>query len=388
MESISVVTVITPIASALPTPEVAIPSYLPVPMFYHNHILWFLQPTIFIGLYFASFIHCVRWLLFEDEGWRLRKKINWMLVTTTLLVFFFSIALFCAVVMQTIINVPDVADLDSMLANLRPVLATLDSSVIQWSILMVIDSVMIHRCWIVFSKDWFVICFPIVLWCFCLMCAILSAYCYFGMFFKSNSIAIPVVQMCFMESYTPMMPLAFYICNIVINMYTTSVLVYKIWRVATNNAGTNRLYRICRILTESGILYTLSSLIFLISWAYLNSSPDSTQMLYTQPGESALFLPVGFQIALGLSMFIPGIAFNLIIIRVGEQRANGEDTWVDSGNTRPELLNHPDTSNQVEMNQVDYERMDGEVMEINETEVRETTELARTPELNRATDEA
>ncbi|KIL54430.1 hypothetical protein M378DRAFT_174242 [Amanita muscaria Koide BX008] len=50
-----------------------------------------------------------------------------------------------------------------------------------------------------------------------------------------------------------------------------------------------------------------------------------------------------------LGIFLPGIAFNLTTIRVYEQRAMGEDTWVDSSddNEAPmpsELFNNPDTS--------------------------------------------
>ncbi|KAM6489090.1 hypothetical protein JOM56_015502 [Amanita muscaria] len=66
---------------------------------FYMPVVWSVLPGIFLGLYSASLMHCVRWLLFEDEGWRLRKKINWWLVTTTLLVFFLSTALFGAVAM-------------------------------------------------------------------------------------------------------------------------------------------------------------------------------------------------------------------------------------------------------------------------------------------------
>ncbi|KAM6492112.1 hypothetical protein JOM56_011836 [Amanita muscaria] len=74
-------------------------------------------------------------------------------------------------------------------------------------------------------------------------------------------------------------------------------------------------------------------------------------------------VPFDFQIMLGLLMFIPGIAFNLIIIRVGEQREKGEDTWVDSRDASnalmpSELLNHSDMSTQGEMGQNRHETMD------------------------------
>lgn len=294
--------------------------------------------AILFGLYSASFIHCVRWLLFEDEGWRVRKKVSWFLVITTLLIFFLSMGLLCAGWMKRF----------GASGHLRPViwsLDILDCIGIQCSILIIIDGVLIHRCWAVSSKNWFIISFPLVLWCFCLTCAILSLYCnLIFLFFSLSGLHGQnlALQKCIMPSNS-IYPLAFYTCNIVINIYTTTVLVYKIWRAVKNSVGMNRLYKLCRILTESGILYTLSSIVYLISWIR-NYSVDSKQAIEynTLSTESFLLQPFAGQIAMDIGMFIPGIAFNLIIIRVGKQRAKEEDTWVDAGNdpVPSELLDH------------------------------------------------
>ncbi|KIL64671.1 hypothetical protein M378DRAFT_570650 [Amanita muscaria Koide BX008] len=337
-------------------------------------------PAIFFGLYSASFIHCVRWLMFEDEGWRIRKKIHWWLVTATLLVFFLSTALFCGVAMTIFeSNASSIISPAVFLAS-----NLLDSSAIQWSILMVIDSVMIYRCWIVFLKNRSIVYFPVVLWCLCLTCETLSCYCELARLIPPNVIMPdPIQNMCLTSQYIAWTPKGFYMCNIVINIYATSALVYKIWRAAS----TNRLYRICRILTESGILYTLSSLICLISWI-LSYPIYGWDLQYMAPAALLFIAPFGFQIVLCLLMFIPGIAFNLIIIRVGEQRAKGEDTWVDyrdaSNALMPsELLNHcADMSTQGEMGQDSHERMDeGGAMEINETDAGEIMEVDRTRDL-------
>jgi hypothetical protein len=32
---------------------------------------------IFVGLYFVSAAYANRWLIFADEGWKIRKKIHW-----------------------------------------------------------------------------------------------------------------------------------------------------------------------------------------------------------------------------------------------------------------------------------------------------------------------
>ncbi|KIL59928.1 hypothetical protein M378DRAFT_131077 [Amanita muscaria Koide BX008] len=331
--------------------------------------------AILFGLYSASFIHCVRWLLFEDEGWRVRKKVSWSLVTTTLLIFFLSMGLLCAGWMKRF----------GASGRLRPViwsLDILDCNGIQCSILIVIDGVLIHRCWTVSSKNWFIISFPLVLWCFCLTCAILSFYCnlMFLFFFSSGLHGQDLaLQQCFMP-YDSVVPLAFYTCNIVINIYTTTVLVYKIWCAVKNSVGTNRLYKLCRVLTESGILYTLSSIVYLISWIRNYSVVSKHAIEYiTLSTEPFLLQPFAGQIAMNIGMFIPGIAFNLIIIRVGEQRAKEEDTWVDARNdpVPPELLDHNTERGDINGSwQEGHERTDeGKVMASNGTEVGDIVEV-------------
>ncbi|KIL58258.1 hypothetical protein M378DRAFT_86759 [Amanita muscaria Koide BX008] len=131
--------------------------------FYTGTIVWYFVTAILFGLYLAGFIQCVRWLLFEDEGWRARKKVNRTSVITTLLIFFFATVWF-----STSAN-PD-HSMDCYGALHSPV-------ALHWSVLIIIDCVQIHRCWIVFSKNWIIICFTLALWCSCLICAITTFYC-------------------------------------------------------------------------------------------------------------------------------------------------------------------------------------------------------------------
>ncbi|KIL61455.1 hypothetical protein M378DRAFT_32881, partial [Amanita muscaria Koide BX008] len=114
--------------------------------------------AILFGLYLASFAHCVRWLLFEDEGWKVRKKVNRVLATTTLLVFFLST-----------VSISTTAALETPFSGTH--------APAYFSAVTILSSVCpIHRCWIVFSKNWFIICFPLALWCSSLICAIISFY--------------------------------------------------------------------------------------------------------------------------------------------------------------------------------------------------------------------
>jgi hypothetical protein len=43
------------------------------------------------GAYFASFLMCLRWLIFSDDGGTLRKWIHWPPLTIAILLFAFSV---------------------------------------------------------------------------------------------------------------------------------------------------------------------------------------------------------------------------------------------------------------------------------------------------------
>ena len=42
---------------------------------------------VLYGIYVATLVSCLRWLLYEDEGWKLRKKVVRPILAVTLLVF-------------------------------------------------------------------------------------------------------------------------------------------------------------------------------------------------------------------------------------------------------------------------------------------------------------
>lgn len=53
-------------------------------------IIGLFTQAVLYGLFLASFVHCLRWLLYADDGWRLKTNINWPMLTVTVLVFLFS----------------------------------------------------------------------------------------------------------------------------------------------------------------------------------------------------------------------------------------------------------------------------------------------------------
>jgi hypothetical protein len=47
--------------------------------------------TALYGLYVATLIHCLRWLVYTNDGWKLRDRIdNKPILITTILIFLFS----------------------------------------------------------------------------------------------------------------------------------------------------------------------------------------------------------------------------------------------------------------------------------------------------------
>lgn len=46
--------------------------------------------AILFGLYVGTLSHCLRWLLYDDEGWSYRKNINWPMLAIAFIIFLFS----------------------------------------------------------------------------------------------------------------------------------------------------------------------------------------------------------------------------------------------------------------------------------------------------------
>ena len=45
--------------------------------------------AVLYGLYLPTFVYCLRWLIFSDEGLDIRKTINWKMLAITIIFFAF-----------------------------------------------------------------------------------------------------------------------------------------------------------------------------------------------------------------------------------------------------------------------------------------------------------
>ena len=49
----------------------------------------FTQATLY-GLYVATLIHCLRWLIYTDDGWKQRDRVNKLMLITAVVIFLLS----------------------------------------------------------------------------------------------------------------------------------------------------------------------------------------------------------------------------------------------------------------------------------------------------------
>ncbi|KAM6499532.1 hypothetical protein JOM56_005040 [Amanita muscaria] len=207
--------------------------------------------TLMYGLYVTTLVHCLRWLFYDDKGWKLREKINWAMATITVLVFmFFTIDL--ALTLQITI--------DSLENWGKPLLDRIN-----------VVTIMIENITILIVD------------------AVLSMV---------DHVLLKTVPS---------------------NGFLAAI-IYRILRAAKETGRpSRRLHNTCRILGESGILYTISSILNL-----------SASMLDITPKYFVLKVVVDTIALTNFSM--TGITFNLILIRVGQGRAT-EETHLNSQDT-------------------------------------------------------
>lgn len=251
-----------------------------------------LQPFLY-GLYLITFGHALRWLVYEEEGWSLRsrEKVNWLLFTTTVIVFMFSTV---DLILETSLQLT-FTDYEGGITQQL----VISSVAVETSSLLITDAVMIIRCWLVYQRSWRAVCFPCILWLANITCVILWVTAYAMLMSRPAPIYEELMNF----------PLqVFYCCNFATNLYATCAIVYRLWRIAkaTNNRS-SILYRLCRIVAGTGLLYTSTSLPMAVLAFFMVTDTPVYILCDT----------INFSAA--------GITFNLLLIRMGQLRAEVMD---------------------------------------------------------------
>jgi len=272
--------------------------------------------ALLYGIYFMTFLHCIRWLVFADEGWKLRKKkdIHWAMVIATLLLFSFSLANLALEAWSTLVSLRNVERTGIITGVVKPAWVALVLCTNANLSILIGDMVMMHRCWLIYNKSRRVLIFPVLLWLGGVALTALQAYWQIvqgqhilGVWQPINSTVGPGTIL------TP-----FWGTTILLNAYTSGFIIYRIWKVAKRSskygASAAQIRFVMRVLIESGVLYLSTTIAHFVVW----------------------WTPNSFAIGLisSINLQIIGIAFNLIFVRTSQRRVDEEAGPIEVHNGR------------------------------------------------------
>ncbi|TFK33659.1 hypothetical protein BDQ12DRAFT_670086 [Crucibulum laeve] len=265
-----------------------------------QNVLAIFVEAILYGLYLATLLHCLRWMLYENEGWKIKRRISiqWTMLISTVAIFVFSF-----------VNV--ILHLKSTIESINPKPVTPSTPKVDWEAIvicattnvsaLIADFILIYRCWVVYGRSRRVIILPIILWFGGLVCAILQGYWQI----VQTEVVIHAWEPASMKVGLGTLLTPFWGSTVALNLYTTSMIVYRIWTAAHKNTGTDSLREfksIIRVVIESGVLYLAIIIAHFVVW----------------------FTPNAFAIVMVSNINLPiiGTAFNLILIRTSKRRAD------------------------------------------------------------------
>ncbi|KIL63306.1 hypothetical protein M378DRAFT_164594 [Amanita muscaria Koide BX008] len=167
------------------------------------------------GIYITILAHCLRWIFYEDEGWKLRRRVNGMMLTITMLVFALTTASF-GVWHQIALLVVRGQELGvTKLVNASDGLGRATT--------LIIDATLVYRCWVVYSMS----------------CSAI----YFPLFLLVSNIGLYISSFLYIPEFDARLIVTFYSFNIIINLYTIrklhsfhrSYLTFELYRQALNS---------------------------------------------------------------------------------------------------------------------------------------------------------
>ncbi|KDR74688.1 hypothetical protein GALMADRAFT_1334029 [Galerina marginata CBS 339.88] len=254
------------------------------------------------GVYLSTFAICIRWLLFADEGWKFRKRIDWTMLSAMLALFVLSSTHIALAVSSTAMNI-GMIEKGIPPGNRLPWSAVV-MCVVANSAVLIADAVLIYRCWIVCAVSLRIVSFPCLLWLGGFVCTVLQLYWQVVQTDAVAAVWTPVKMN--VGPGTVLLP--FWTITLVLNLYATGMIIHRIWRTAHKQSklqftsSPTDLQFVIRVLTESGALYLVAAVPHFIVW-WTRSNTAILIMGWTH-------LP------------ITCTAFNLILIRTSQHRAD------------------------------------------------------------------
>jgi len=228
-------------------------------------------------MYLVSFFICLRWLVLSDDGMSLRERFDRPMLIITIILFAFSSIDFGLDMHSTVFQHPY-----AWLYDIMAILEELSC--------IIIDGVLILRCWLIYDKSWRIAAFPLLLLSYNLSCIPMLTYWH-----CANAILN-------VEAYCRDTRVAFFASSVTLTIYATAAIIWKILR---NSISPCRFHSVIRVIVESGFLYTLMGIATL--FVVFRHDQEPFQMVAT----------IGFPVAC--------ITYNLILIRVAQNRVEPED---------------------------------------------------------------
>ncbi|GLB41444.1 hypothetical protein LshimejAT787_1000440 [Lyophyllum shimeji] len=177
------------------------------------------------------------------------------------------------------------------------------------------DAMLIYRCWVVYGRSYLVVTLSTMLWIGGTVCSIIIIY------YESTFKEHVLVSAGKLHPYG----VAFWASTVSLNIITTALLVWPIWKVARNHdefayrdSGVaqrpNTMKHVMHVIIESGLLYTVTAFMTFVTY-----TANSNSLYVVSSAE------VG----------VAGIAFNLIIIRTSNATRAKYGSTAERGSTLP-----------------------------------------------------
>lgn len=262
----------------------------------------FMQSTVY-GVHVVTFLMCM-WALLRplNSG----RPVNWPWLSVAVILFAIGTADVSFNLYHNLIAFIYYTGLGGAQAQFEDLSSWVNVMRTVWILLQatVSDAALVYRCWIIYDRRWYVALLPALLWLASTVCA--GAEAYYTATLEDMS-TIPDTNM--------LEPLIAAYCTLTLatNLLCTGLIAYRIWRVdrqssrffSQTSRGSVRvsLRDVNRIMIESALLYTSAiAVTFIVEVAGSNAEYNVSD--------------VGLELA--------GIAFDLIIIRIGRGIAAGQ----------------------------------------------------------------
>ncbi|KAF9530845.1 hypothetical protein CPB83DRAFT_849731 [Crepidotus variabilis] len=280
----------------------------------------FVQAICF-GILLVTFGFCLHSLFTYRGKMKRLHDVNWLMVSFTAISFTLAVFDMCLAFylnLQVFVILQGKVDPAQAFSTASSWMSIAKSALIHTQV-MLGDSMLIYRCWVVWNRSFKPILLSLILWFAAISITVWFVYLEVSI---GKHLVISAKQL------TPALT-TFWAITITLNTITTGLLVYRIWKVelgnksirsARSNERPSSLGKVIHYVIESGLLYTLSCIITFITAVTGSNGP--------------------YIMGNAVIMIVP-IAFNLLIIRTSRIGSHSESATFGGSNMSDTYALHP-----------------------------------------------